>query len=461
MSSIFKVVLFATAMIVAVGCDSAAIKNIKTAPSGVDKTLNIGQLFDTYKYCKSGKWSDFKTERNVSVVNYTCSYDNQAVASEVLASVYDTNNKLNELFLDFLNKNSYKTTFLAQFVINADDTFDNTYLGFIEPNSDIKKIYSGTNSDVVLALVKNLPLYGIQRATRENKYLVSSLYKVYFENNLFDKELSYKDSKYLGYNSRVPKELTPELLVNLSNIESNKSDNTLKAKSKISIQSANGSKLFFEEESELSADLNEIDGNYSNLSLRDSYITMKNENNSLQIFLTIDDFGKLAVSSKTRDIFQIPEIDEAINEYINDFESKVISNKLENKVRDGKHIFNQDKSKYDSFMEDEKEGYALFSNADAINKTLDAEFLIKHKESNSATCKLQLKCTFALGSKDSYDTLHCIDTYQNSKIKVNLSSYDDHVVVKDVERNYRLNWRKNDNPNCIYTYLLKGAYFGK
>mgnify|MGYP003537294386 FL=1 len=162
MSSIFKVVLFATAMIVAVGCDSAAIKNIKTAPSGVDKTLNIGQLFYTYKYCKSGKWSDFKTERNVSVVNYTCSYDNQAVASEVLASVYDTNNKLNELFLDFLNKNSYKTTFLAQFVINADDTFDNTYLGFIEPNSDIKKIYSGTNSDVVLALVKNLPLYGIQ-----------------------------------------------------------------------------------------------------------------------------------------------------------------------------------------------------------------------------------------------------------------------------------------------------------
>lgn len=149
-----KIIFIVLGLLVFSGCNSGNVSKVKNGFLDDKKSLTIGEAFDNFKYFKSTKWTEFKTDNGKAIVQVYCVVDIDKVNA-------DEKDKLDMMQLKFL-KGVFNTviterTYTVQFTINRDDTFEitNIHTKGIMVDNDTNK-YSTWENDLTF----NIDAYG-------------------------------------------------------------------------------------------------------------------------------------------------------------------------------------------------------------------------------------------------------------------------------------------------------------
>lgn len=90
---------------------------VKDGVIELNETTTIGKALDNWKTCKKTNWSDYKTDSDIRVVEFSCEFHSKPFMNKVKSSVSDED----KIKGDHLDVESIVQKF--KFTINTDDTF--------------------------------------------------------------------------------------------------------------------------------------------------------------------------------------------------------------------------------------------------------------------------------------------------------------------------------------------------
>lgn len=111
---------------------ASEISDLKNTPLPADRSITIGKLFDTYQYCKGGKWTVQETDRGQKYVEFRGNYSNLSlVQTRVKLHFRDTPDSVLQEIARSLDSSGFKVELVAQFMLAADGkSYQTTFLGF-------------------------------------------------------------------------------------------------------------------------------------------------------------------------------------------------------------------------------------------------------------------------------------------------------------------------------------------
>ena len=148
-----KIIFIVLGLLVFSGCNNGNVSKVKDGFLDDKKSLTIGEAFDNFKYFKSTKWTEFKTDSGKGIVQVCCVVDIDKVNA-------DAKDKLDMMQLIFLkgafNTGIIERTYTVQFTINRDDTFEitNIHIKDIMVDNDTNK-YSTWENDLTFNIDAN------------------------------------------------------------------------------------------------------------------------------------------------------------------------------------------------------------------------------------------------------------------------------------------------------------------
>ena len=145
---ILKIFALIVVLVTLTACGGGNISSVKNGVFDDYQGTTVGDAFDNWSLCESTSWSEFQTENGINMVEYRCAaaktgyssliavletLDVEAIESEMCFTVIwqglDCNFTVERM------KQTLKDgiTYLVQFQINLDDSFEMTYLGAYSP----------------------------------------------------------------------------------------------------------------------------------------------------------------------------------------------------------------------------------------------------------------------------------------------------------------------------------------
>lgn len=111
---------------------ASEISDLKKTPLPADRSVTFGNLLDTYKFCKGGKWTLEKTERGQKYVEFRGEYSNLAlVQSRIKSQFRNVPDSVVKEIAQAFDSAGFKIELVAQFMIAADGkSYQSTFLGF-------------------------------------------------------------------------------------------------------------------------------------------------------------------------------------------------------------------------------------------------------------------------------------------------------------------------------------------
>ena len=146
----FILKIFALIVVLATltACGGGNVSSVKNGVFDDYQGTTVGDAFDNWNICESTSWSEFQTENGRNIVEYRCAaaktgYSSLIAVLETL-DVEDTESAMcvsviwQGLECNFTVERMKQTlkdgiTYLVQFQINLDDSFETTYLGAFSP----------------------------------------------------------------------------------------------------------------------------------------------------------------------------------------------------------------------------------------------------------------------------------------------------------------------------------------
>lgn len=109
---------------------ASEISLVKNEPFPLDKSITFGKLFDSYQYCKGGKWEVKKTDRGQKLVEFRAQYLPLAVVVSQMGVKFRNAETSFPKVAEYLDSANFKIYLVAQFTVAADGkTFSPSFLG--------------------------------------------------------------------------------------------------------------------------------------------------------------------------------------------------------------------------------------------------------------------------------------------------------------------------------------------
>lgn len=120
------IIVVAIGLIFSLFSTSKNISIVKDGTMEFNKSITIGQAFNSWEICDDRSWSEFTTDDGISIVEFKC--DATYFNKDILETVNELITKEDAKMLDIKNLDFEKVETTFQFTINKDDTFklDNT-----------------------------------------------------------------------------------------------------------------------------------------------------------------------------------------------------------------------------------------------------------------------------------------------------------------------------------------------
>lgn len=145
---ILKIIGLVVVLLTLTACGGGNVNMVKTGTFNDYQGTTVGDAFDNWDICSSTSWDEFETDNGRNIVEYNCVVERTGyggmiefisnVDADEVYNIVCLTNLLQGIECNFSVQRYVQAlkdgiTFVVQFQVNLDDTFEITYLGASSP----------------------------------------------------------------------------------------------------------------------------------------------------------------------------------------------------------------------------------------------------------------------------------------------------------------------------------------